>query len=81
MVKHLLDLLAVPPEGATADEPVSYEDVIFDQLKEMFPLIIFACVQLANKQFLHSHVSFTTPLVDSLQFQINNLQWFLVFLR
>ncbi|XP_039991012.1 cyclin N-terminal domain-containing protein 1 [Xiphias gladius] len=57
MVKHLTDLLTTPtPQGAAADQPRSYENAIFDKIKEKFPLIIFSCVQLASKLSLHSHV-------------------------
>ncbi|XP_070783769.1 cyclin N-terminal domain-containing protein 1 [Enoplosus armatus] len=57
MVKHLTDLLTTPtPQGAAADPPTSYEDAVFDKLKEKFPLIIFSCVQLASKLSLHSHI-------------------------
>ncbi|XP_018537469.1 cyclin N-terminal domain-containing protein 1-like [Lates calcarifer] len=57
MVKHLTDLLTTPtPQGAAADQPRSYEDAIFDKIKEKFPLIIFSCVQLASKLSLHSHI-------------------------
>ncbi|XP_049419160.1 cyclin N-terminal domain-containing protein 1 [Epinephelus fuscoguttatus] len=57
MVKHLTDLLTTPtPQGAAADQPGSYEDAVFDKLKEKFPLIVFSCVQLASKLSLHSHI-------------------------
>ncbi|XP_028424518.1 cyclin N-terminal domain-containing protein 1 [Perca flavescens] len=57
MVKHLTDLLTTPtPQGAAADQPESYEDAVFDKLKEKFPLIVFSCVQLASKLFLHSQI-------------------------
>ncbi|XP_072229598.1 cyclin N-terminal domain-containing protein 1 [Leuresthes tenuis] len=57
MVKHLWDLLTAPtPQGAAAAEPRSYEDVIFDKLKDKLPLILFSCVQLANKLSLHCHM-------------------------
>ncbi|XP_061564645.1 cyclin N-terminal domain-containing protein 1 [Cololabis saira] len=57
MVKHLSDMLTTPtPPGATAAEPRSYEDAIIDQLKDQFPLILFSCVQLANKLSLHHHM-------------------------
>ncbi|XP_029312132.1 cyclin N-terminal domain-containing protein 1 [Cottoperca gobio] len=57
MVKHLTDLLTTPtPPGAAADQPGSYEDAVFDKLKDKFPLIVFTCVQLASKLSLHSHI-------------------------
>uniref|UniRef100_A0A8C9WT31 Cyclin N-terminal domain containing 1 n=1 Tax=Sander lucioperca TaxID=283035 RepID=A0A8C9WT31_SANLU len=57
MVKHLTELLTTPtPQGAAADQPESYEDAVFDKLKEKFPLIVFSCVQLASKLFLHSQI-------------------------
>ncbi|XP_056222233.1 cyclin N-terminal domain-containing protein 1 isoform X1 [Seriola aureovittata] len=57
MVKHLTDLLTTPtPQGAAADQPGSYEDVIFDKIEGKFPLIVFSCVQLASKLSLHSHI-------------------------
>uniref|UniRef100_A0A3Q3F7T0 Cyclin N-terminal domain containing 1 n=1 Tax=Kryptolebias marmoratus TaxID=37003 RepID=A0A3Q3F7T0_KRYMA len=56
MVRRVWDCLATPTAGGAAgDEPASYEDAIFDRLKDNFPLIIFSSVQLANKLFLHSH--------------------------
>uniref|UniRef100_A0A3Q1HI60 Cyclin N-terminal domain containing 1 n=1 Tax=Anabas testudineus TaxID=64144 RepID=A0A3Q1HI60_ANATE len=57
MVKHLTDLLTTStPQGAAAVLPTSYEDAIFDKLKEKFPLIIFSCVQIASKVYLHSNI-------------------------
>ncbi|XP_067433316.1 cyclin N-terminal domain-containing protein 1 [Thunnus thynnus] len=57
MVKHLTDLFTTPiPQGAAAEEPRSYDDAVFDKLKEKFPLIVFSCVQLASKLSLHSHM-------------------------
>ncbi|KAM9716448.1 cyclin N-terminal domain-containing protein 1 [Menidia menidia] len=57
MVKYLSDLLIAPsPRGAAAAEPGSCESVIFDQLKDKFPLILFTCVQIANKLSLHYHM-------------------------
>ncbi|KAL3051755.1 hypothetical protein OYC64_001899 [Pagothenia borchgrevinki] len=57
MVKHLTDLLATPtPQGAAADQPRSYEDAVFEKLKEKFPFIVFTCVQIASKLSLHSHI-------------------------
>ncbi|MEQ2224065.1 hypothetical protein ILYODFUR_003605 [Ilyodon furcidens] len=67
MVKHLTDMLAtIPSQGAHADEATSYEDVIFDNLKDKFPLILFSCVQLANKLFLHRHMIDTSTAVQFL---------------
>ncbi|XP_037610789.1 cyclin N-terminal domain-containing protein 1 [Sebastes umbrosus] len=64
MVKHLTDLLTTPtPQGAAADQPGSYEDAVFDKLKEKFPLIVFSCVQLASKLSLHSHIIDTNTAV------------------
>uniref|UniRef100_A0A3B5AQN0 Cyclin N-terminal domain containing 1 n=1 Tax=Stegastes partitus TaxID=144197 RepID=A0A3B5AQN0_9TELE len=42
--------------GATAEQPRSYEDAIFDKLKDKFPLIVFSCVQLASKLSLYSRM-------------------------
>lgn len=69
MVKHLTDLLTTPtPQGAAADQPRSYEDAIFDKIKEKFPLIIFSCVQLASKLSLHSHVSSEMSVINNFTF-------------
>lgn len=78
MVKHISDLLATPaPQGAPADEPTRDEDCCFDKLKEIFPLIVFSCVQLASKLFLHGHVGFATLFVEKcLQFDI--IDWLVV---
>ncbi|XP_033963096.1 cyclin N-terminal domain-containing protein 1 isoform X2 [Pseudochaenichthys georgianus] len=60
MVKHLTDLLATPtPQGAAADQSGSYEDAVFEKLKEKFPFIVFTCVQIiidnnTAVRFLHS---------------------------
>ncbi|XP_035997591.1 cyclin N-terminal domain-containing protein 1 [Fundulus heteroclitus] len=52
MVKQLTVMLAaIPTQGAT-----SCEDVIFDNLKDSFPLTLFSCVLLANKMFLHHNM-------------------------
>ncbi|XP_047464079.1 cyclin N-terminal domain-containing protein 1 [Mugil cephalus] len=57
MVSHLTDLLATPtPPGAATDLPGSYEEAIFDKLKDKFHLIIFSCVQVASKLSLHSQI-------------------------
>nr|XP_020472195.1 cyclin N-terminal domain-containing protein 1 [Monopterus albus] len=57
MVRHLTHLLTTPTtQGVAAAQPRSYEDVIFDKIKEKFPLIVFSCVQIASKLSLHSHV-------------------------
>ncbi|XP_008285753.1 cyclin N-terminal domain-containing protein 1 [Stegastes partitus] len=57
MIEHLTDLLTTPtPPGATAEQPRSYEDAIFDKLKDKFPLIVFSCVQLASKLSLYSRM-------------------------
>ncbi|XP_024141569.1 cyclin N-terminal domain-containing protein 1 isoform X2 [Oryzias melastigma] len=64
MVKHLTDLLVTPATaGAAASEPRSLEDAIFDQLREKFPLILFSCVQLANKMSLTRHMIDTSTAV------------------
>ncbi|CAK6956861.1 cyclin N-terminal domain-containing protein 1 [Scomber scombrus] len=68
MVKHLEDLFTTPtPQGAAADEPQSYEDVVFDKLKAKFPLIVFSCIQLASKLSLHSHMINNNTAVRFLQ--------------
>ena len=68
MVKHISDFLTTPtPQGATADEPRSYENAIFEKLKDKFPLILFSCVQLANKLSLHRHVSSSMSVTDNFQ--------------
>uniref|UniRef100_A0A7N9AMA7 Vacuolar protein-sorting-associated protein 25 n=1 Tax=Mastacembelus armatus TaxID=205130 RepID=A0A7N9AMA7_9TELE len=68
MVKHLTDLLTTPtPQGAASDQPRSYEDAIFDKIKEKFPLIIFSCVQLASKLSLHSRIINNNTAVHFLQ--------------
>ncbi|XP_053197962.1 cyclin N-terminal domain-containing protein 1 [Scomber japonicus] len=68
MVKHLEDQFTTPtPQGAAADEPQSYEDVVFDKLKAKFPLIVFSCVQLASKLSLHSHMINNNTAVRFLQ--------------
>ncbi|KAI4807891.1 hypothetical protein KUCAC02_027666 [Chaenocephalus aceratus] len=57
MVKHLTDLLATPtPQGAAADQSGSYEDAVFEKLKEKFPFIVFTCIIDNNTavRFLHS---------------------------
>lgn len=71
MVKHLTDLLTTPtPQGAAADPPRSYEDAMFDKLKDKFPLIIFSCVQLSSKMSLHSHVSSVVPTIYNFQYPV-----------
>ncbi|XP_028264273.1 cyclin N-terminal domain-containing protein 1 [Parambassis ranga] len=57
MVKHLTDLLSTPtPQGGAAQQPTTSADLIFDKLKDRFPLAVFSCVQLASKLFLYSHI-------------------------
>ncbi|KAM6897622.1 cyclin N-terminal domain-containing protein 1 [Xenentodon cancila] len=57
MVKQLFDMFTTrTPQGATVAEPKSYEDAVIDKLKDKFPLILFSCVQLANKLSLHHHM-------------------------
>ncbi|KAK7919267.1 hypothetical protein WMY93_010551 [Mugilogobius chulae] len=54
MTAHITKLLTAPsPQGASAVQPLSYEDAILDTLKEKFPIIVFSCVQLASKMSLH----------------------------
>lgn len=67
MVKHLTDLLTAPkPHGPAPDPLRRYEDAVFDELKDKFPLIVFSCLQLSSKLSLHSHVSLVTPPVDKM---------------
>ncbi|CAB1437951.1 unnamed protein product [Pleuronectes platessa] len=55
MVKHLTDLLTPPTlQAAAADR--RYEDAVFDEIKEKFPVFVFACVQLASKLFLFEDI-------------------------
>ncbi|XP_023197390.1 cyclin N-terminal domain-containing protein 1 [Xiphophorus maculatus] len=57
MVKHVADTLAkIPIQSVAINKAKSYGDLIFDNLKDKFPLILFSCVQLANKLFLHCHM-------------------------
>uniref|UniRef100_A0A3Q4GFY1 Cyclin N-terminal domain containing 1 n=1 Tax=Neolamprologus brichardi TaxID=32507 RepID=A0A3Q4GFY1_NEOBR len=57
MVKYIEDFITAPtPKGATSNHPRSYEDAVYNKLKDKFPLIIFSCVQLASKLSLHSHM-------------------------
>uniref|UniRef100_A0A673AAZ3 Cyclin N-terminal domain containing 1 n=1 Tax=Sphaeramia orbicularis TaxID=375764 RepID=A0A673AAZ3_9TELE len=37
-------------------QSMNYEDTVFNNLKDKFPLIIFSCVQLASKMSLHSEI-------------------------
>ncbi|RVE59950.1 hypothetical protein OJAV_G00192780 [Oryzias javanicus] len=67
MIKHLTALL-VASATADASEPRSLEDAIFDQLREKFPLILFSCVQLANKMSLTRHMIDTSMAVCFLHF-------------
>ncbi|XP_056153713.1 cyclin N-terminal domain-containing protein 1 [Lampris incognitus] len=56
MVKHLQDLFTTPTlQDAAAGRPSCYEDLVFDKLKEKFPLIVFSSVQLASKLSLHRY--------------------------
>lgn len=66
MVKHLSDLFTIP-QGAAVDQPASYENAVFNKLKEKFPLIVFSCLQLASKMSLYSRVSSVIPTVDGLR--------------
>lgn len=69
MVKHVADTLAkIPIQSVAINKAKSYGDLIFDNLKEKFPLILFSCVQLANKLFLHCHVSVLVQLTDNCQY-------------
>ncbi|XP_012776088.1 cyclin N-terminal domain-containing protein 1 isoform X2 [Maylandia zebra] len=64
MVKYIEDFITAPtPKGATSNRPRSYEDAVYNKLKDKFPLIIFSCVQLANKLSLHSHASSALPMI------------------
>lgn len=64
MVKYIEDFITAPtPKGATSNCPRSYEDAVYNKLKDKFPLIIFSCVQLANKLSLHSHASSALPMI------------------
>ncbi|XP_055006139.1 LOW QUALITY PROTEIN: cyclin N-terminal domain-containing protein 1 [Boleophthalmus pectinirostris] len=57
MTKHITHLLTTPsPQGASAVQPISYEDAVFDMVKDKFPLIIFSCVQIASKMSLHVNI-------------------------
>lgn len=69
MIKHVTDMLAtLPTRSATVDESKGFEDVIFDNLKDKIPLVLFSCVQLANKLSLHyQRVSVLVPLTDNCQ--------------
>lgn len=67
MVKHLTDLLSTP---TPPQQPTSYEDVVFDKLKDKFPLVVFSCVQLASKLFLHSHVSSVAAMCEDFFFTV-----------
>ncbi|XP_041829629.1 cyclin N-terminal domain-containing protein 1 [Melanotaenia boesemani] len=68
MVSHLDDLLASSvPQGATAPESTNFEEAAFDMLKDKFPLIIFSCVQLASKLFLHHHIINSSTAVQFLR--------------
>ncbi|XP_054899044.1 cyclin N-terminal domain-containing protein 1 [Poeciliopsis prolifica] len=67
MVKHVADTLAkLPIQSVAIKEAKSYGDVIFDNLKDKFPLILFSCVQLANKLFLHCDMIDTSTAVEFL---------------
>ncbi|XP_039894982.1 cyclin N-terminal domain-containing protein 1 isoform X2 [Simochromis diagramma] len=64
MVKYIEDFITAPtPKGATSNRPRSYEDAVYNKLKDKFPLIIFSCVQLASKLSLHSHASSALPVI------------------
>ncbi|XP_071379079.1 cyclin N-terminal domain-containing protein 1 [Centroberyx affinis] len=57
MIKHLEDLFTTPtPQGAAANQPGNYEDLVFEKLREKFPLVVFSCVQLASKLSLHNNI-------------------------
>ncbi|KAM4715194.1 cyclin N-terminal domain-containing protein 1 [Anableps anableps] len=65
MVKHVAEMLArIPTQSSAVDE--ADEDVIFASLKDKFPLILFSCVQLANKMFFHRHMIDTSTAVQFL---------------
>ncbi|XP_019902398.1 cyclin N-terminal domain-containing protein 1 isoform X2 [Esox lucius] len=58
MIKHLEDLCSTPhtPAGAAAAQTGNYEDLVYEKLRDKFPLILLSCVQLASKLSLHSSV-------------------------
>ncbi|XP_030019097.1 cyclin N-terminal domain-containing protein 1 [Sphaeramia orbicularis] len=57
MTVHLTKLFTTPtPQGAAEAQSMNYEDTVFNNLKDKFPLIIFSCVQLASKMSLHSEI-------------------------
>lgn len=61
MTVHLTKLFTTPtPQGAAEAQSSSYEDAVFNSLKDKFPLIIFSCLQLASKMSLRSEVSCET---------------------
>ncbi|XP_008435518.1 cyclin N-terminal domain-containing protein 1 [Poecilia reticulata] len=67
MVKHVADTLAkIPNQSVAINESKRYGDLIFNNLKDTFPLILFSCVQLANKLFLHCHMIDTSTAVQFL---------------
>lgn len=67
MAKHLSDLLSTPsPQHAATALPRCMEDVIFEKIKDKFPLIVFSCVQLASKLSLQSCVSSEMPNINTL---------------
>uniref|UniRef100_A0A3B3YLJ5 Cyclin N-terminal domain containing 1 n=1 Tax=Poecilia mexicana TaxID=48701 RepID=A0A3B3YLJ5_9TELE len=55
---HAIELL----QSVAINESKRYGDLIFNNLKDTFPLILFSCVQLANKLFLHCHVNTSTAV-------------------
>ncbi|KAM3592211.1 uncharacterized protein V6R79_014800 [Siganus canaliculatus] len=58
MVKHLTELLtAGSPQGAADSSSKSHEDVILENLKDKFLLIVFSCVQIASKLSIHRHMT------------------------
>uniref|UniRef100_A0A673ADB2 Cyclin N-terminal domain containing 1 n=1 Tax=Sphaeramia orbicularis TaxID=375764 RepID=A0A673ADB2_9TELE len=50
---HAIELLQ---RCAAEAQSMNYEDTVFNNLKDKFPLIIFSCVQLASKMSLHSEI-------------------------
>ncbi|XP_034050040.1 cyclin N-terminal domain-containing protein 1 [Thalassophryne amazonica] len=69
MIKRLKELFTTHmlDGAAAAAQQRNYEDVVFEELKDKFPLIVFSCVQLASKLDLHSNMIDTNTAVRFLQ--------------
>ncbi|KAJ3607578.1 hypothetical protein NHX12_024629 [Muraenolepis orangiensis] len=52
MVQHLQDLFTTSPRGPAGD----YQDLLFEKLRDKFPLTVFSCVQISSKLWLHSEM-------------------------